>query len=100
MTGESPLSGPPAELVADGTRLWDDIRAGARRSLLIASVVGTFLVAVNQGEHLADPTPGLIARGVLTYLTPFTVSMLGWLSASRASRRRAGVGSQDVPAST
>jgi len=49
--------------------------------------MGTFLVLVNQGDRLLDPSLGLAAQGLLTYLTPFTVSMLGWLSASRAAQR-------------
>ena len=77
-----------APVTSEGARLRDDIRRGLRRSLLIACVVGTFLVLVNQGDHLGDPSIGLAARSLLTYLTPFAVSMLGWLSASRASRRR------------
>lgn len=62
-----------------------DIRRGTPRCLTIAAIVGTFLVLVNQGDRLGDPTPGLLMRVVLTYLTPFVVSMLGWLSASRAA---------------
>lgn len=91
VTLEEPAHDPAPDVATEGTRLLDDVRRGARRSLLIATVVGTFLVVLNQGEHLAEPSPSLITRSVLTYLTPFTVSMLGWLSASRAARRRAGL---------
>jgi hypothetical protein len=63
--------------------LWSDIRAAAPRSFLVAAVVGTILVLVNQGDRLADMTPGLALRCFVTYLTPFVVSMIGWLSATR-----------------
>lgn len=64
-----------------------DVRRGAPRSLMVAAIVGSFLVIVNQGDHLGDMSPGMALRIGLTYATPFAVSMFGWLSASRASRR-------------
>lgn len=63
-----------------------DIRRGLPRATGIALVVGTFLVAVNQGDRLGDLTPGLAVRVGLTNVTPFVVSMAGWLSACRAMR--------------
>ena len=80
---ESEPSLPPASRHR-GSHLRDEIRAAAPRSLLIASIVGTILVLVNQGDRLADFSPSLLARCSLTYLTPFVVSMVGWLAAARA----------------
>ncbi|MFN8108552.1 MAG: hypothetical protein U0Y82_01690 [Thermoleophilia bacterium] len=67
--------------------MWRDIRLGLPRALAIAAVVGTFLVAVNQGGRVLHPTAVLALRVGVTYLTPFVVSMAGWLSACRAMRR-------------
>ena len=47
-----------------------------RRALRVAAVVGTVLVAINQGDILlrGDVTPGVAAKIALTYLVPFAVS--------------------------
>ena len=57
-----------------------------RRSALIALMVGTFLVAVNQGpELLAGNAPAaLLWKVPLTYLAPFCVATWGALSNGRS----------------
>jgi hypothetical protein len=57
-----------------------------RRSLLTALVVGTLLVAINQGNVLIDgrfPT-ALLWKIPLTYAVPFCVATWGALINSRA----------------
>jgi hypothetical protein len=63
-----------------------------RRSLLTALVVGTILVAINQGTTLAagDFPASLYWKIPLTYLVPFCVASWGALINSR--RRPAGAG--------
>jgi hypothetical protein len=57
-----------------------------KRSLGIAAVVGTVLLAINQGDVLLSARwPGALAWKVpLTYLVPFLVATWGALLASRA----------------
>jgi hypothetical protein len=56
-----------------------------RRSLLTAVVVGTILVAINQGNVLtrAHPPASLAWKAPLTYLVPFCVATWGALANSR-----------------
>ena len=56
-----------------------------RRSLLIALVVGSVLVAINQGDLLLTgrPEPALLWKVPLTYLVPFVVATWGGLLNSR-----------------
>ena len=56
-----------------------------RRSVLTALVVGTVLVAINQGATLAagDVRPALLWQVPLTYLVPFFVASWGALSNSK-----------------
>ena len=58
-----------------------------RRSALTALVVGTVLVAINQGTVLWDGslTPSLLWKIPLTYAVPFCVATWGALSNSRTS---------------
>ena len=60
-----------------------------RRSLRVALVVGTLLVAINQGDHLLA---GEVAGSgwlkiALTYLVPYAVSTWASVAASRSARR-------------
>ncbi|HEV8439317.1 MAG TPA: nitrate/nitrite transporter NrtS [Methylomirabilota bacterium] len=59
------------------------------RSLVIAALVGTILVAINQGDLLvAGPWPAALAWKVpLTYLVPFLVATSGALGQSRVPRK-------------
>ena len=59
-----------------------------RRSFLTAVVVGTVLVAINQGTVLASgDLPGSLAWKIpLTYCVPFCVATWGALINSRISR--------------
>lgn len=59
-----------------------------RRSALTALVVGTILVAINQGAVLLSghPPPSLAWQVPLTYLVPFCVATWGALSNSRLER--------------
>ena len=84
---ESPVL-PVTEGSATEPVLLNDIRRGTPRALLIAAIVGTLLVLINQGTHALSPSPFMGVRIALTFVTPFVVSMLGWLSATRADRRR------------
>ena len=56
-----------------------------RRSLGIAAVVGTLLVAINQGDVLLAGrwTPALAWKIPLTYFVPFVVATWGALLSSR-----------------
>jgi hypothetical protein len=57
-----------------------------RRSFLIALVVGSVLVAINQGDQLltGSTEPALLWKVPLTYLVPFVVATWGGLLSSRA----------------
>ena len=59
-----------------------------RRSLLIALVVGTILLAVNQGDVLLGAAwpRALLWKVPLTYLVPFVVATWGALVNSRLRR--------------
>jgi hypothetical protein len=56
-----------------------------RRSALIALVVGSVLVAINQGDVLVAGrwNPAIIWKVSLTYLVPFVVAIWGALINSR-----------------
>ena len=56
-----------------------------RRSILIALIVGTVLLAINQGDALlAGRWDGALAwKAPLTYLVPFVVATWGALANSR-----------------
>ena len=60
-----------------------------RRSALTALVVGTILVAINQGTVLLSghPPTSLAWQIPLTYIVPFCVASWGALSNSRVERR-------------
>lgn len=60
-------------------------RPNLRRTLAIALIVGTLLVAINQTGPLSrgDIDAALAGRMLLDYLVPFCVSNLGVLAASR-----------------
>lgn len=55
-----------------------------RRALLVALVVGTALIAINQGDALAAGKPLDILKAALTYVIPFAVSLHGALTAAKA----------------
>lgn len=57
-----------------------------RRSVVIGLVVGTILVAINQGDLLLSGhwAPSLWWKVPLTYAVPFIVATLGALSNARA----------------
>jgi hypothetical protein len=59
-----------------------------RRSLSIASIVGTVLVTINQGDALLAGTwsAALFWKLPLTYAVPFIVATWGALGASRVRR--------------
>ena len=67
-------------------------RKDFRRAVTVSAIVGTALVALNQGDVLLDvlrgaPLPGVLAWKVpLTYLVPFLVSFGSSRAASRAAR--------------
>jgi hypothetical protein len=55
------------------------------RSLKIAAVVGTVLVAINQGDVVlsGDASSALLWKAPLTYATPFAVSLWGAMANAR-----------------
>ncbi len=55
------------------------------RAALIALVVGTGLVLINHGDHIAmEPIcPHFYLKATLSYVTPFLVSLFSTLLASR-----------------
>jgi len=59
-----------------------------RRSLAIAAVVGTILLAINQGDLLLhdDWPSSLVWKVPLTYLVPFVVATWGALVNGRVRR--------------
>jgi len=59
-----------------------------RRSVMIAGVVGTLLLAINQGDVLlgAEWPGALVWKAPLTYLVPFIVATWGALVNSRVRR--------------
>ena len=88
--------GPPALAVRVGGTppTWDSAREALavclhrpnrRRVALIAAVVGTLLVGINQGSILAGGHLGWVVwvRMVLDYLIPACVSTMGVLAGSR-----------------
>ena len=58
----------------------------ARRSLLVAMIVGTAVNAINQGPELLAGGPPVIWKLALTYLMPFLVASYGTYAALRDSR--------------
>ncbi len=55
--------------------------AVVRRSLTVALVVGTALVAINQGDRLVAGQGLDLMKAVLTYLVPYCVATYGAVSA-------------------
>jgi len=64
-------------------------RANLKRTLTIAFVVGTTFFAMNQLSVIVNGHAGALVwvKAAVTFLTPFTVSNLGVLSATRKSQR-------------
>lgn len=58
-----------------------------RRAIYVALVVGTILTFINQGDVLlaGEITPLVMAKIVLTYLVPYSVSTFSALSANRVT---------------
>ena len=58
-----------------------------RRSLIIAAIVGTMLVAINQGNIILDGRfpPSLYWKIPLTFCVPFCVATAGALLNARSS---------------
>jgi len=80
--------GPGGPRLACGVCALTD-RPMLRRALMIAAVVGTVLVSVNQGDVLfSDRWPAALAWKIpLTYLVPFLVASWGALLAARVQGR-------------
>lgn len=64
--------------------------AVVRRSLGVALVVGTLLVAINQGDRLIAGQGLDLAKVILTYLVPYCVATYGAVSALLAKPESAG----------
>jgi hypothetical protein len=58
-----------------------------RRAVYVALVVGTILTIINQGDVLlaGEITPLVMAKILLTYLVPYSVSTFSALSANRVA---------------
>lgn len=81
--------------LSPGARQWDEsmdsdtltglLRAQLGRSILMALVVGSALVLINHGDHLAkEPIcHGFVFKTGLSYLVPFLVSMVSAALAHR-----------------
>ena len=56
-----------------------------RRAIYVALIVGTILTIINQGDVLlaGEITPLVVAKILLTYLVPYSVSTFSALSANR-----------------
>lgn len=63
------------------------------RATLLAALVGSVLVLINHGDHLAlEPIcPGFYWKVALSYAVPFTVSFVSTLLAQGDARRRSQV---------
>ncbi|WP_420346433.1 nitrate/nitrite transporter NrtS [Pelagibius sp.] len=66
--------------------------AVVRRSTMVALVVGTALVAINQGDRLVAGQGLELMKAVLTYLVPYCVATYGAVSALLG---QGGAGSSD-----
>ena len=57
------------------------------RALKVASLVGTILVAINQGDVLlqGNVTPEIVAKILLTYCVPYSVSTYASVEAIRSA---------------
>ncbi len=61
--------------------------AVVRRSLNVALVVGTLLIAINQGDRLLAGQGFDFAKAALTYLVPYCVATYGAVSALLSQER-------------
>lgn len=66
-------------------------RSNLRRALIISGIVGTVLILINHGDHLAsEPVcSSFYLKCGLCYLVPFTVSIVSAMLAARHIRPRA-----------
>jgi hypothetical protein len=62
-------------------------RQSARRSLIVAVVIGTALNAINQGPEMLGGSWPVWWKLSLTYLVPFLVASYGSFAAFRSSLR-------------
>lgn len=62
--------------------------AMARRSLIVATLVGTLLNLINQGDALLAGDTVNWLKAALTYAVPFCVATYGAYSACRVSEAR------------
>ncbi|MEM9490349.1 MAG: nitrate/nitrite transporter NrtS [Myxococcota bacterium] len=64
------------------------MRENLRRAIAIALVVGTILVLINHGDHIElEPICDyFFAKCMLSYLVPFSVSMVSGVMAARRMR--------------
>ncbi len=53
-----------------------------RRAVIVAVVVGTILLAINQGDRILADGSVDVAKMLLTYMVPFCVSMYSAISAT------------------
>jgi len=66
-----------------------------RRSLIVSLIVGTILVAINQGDVVLAGEIPVIWKLVLTYIVPFCVATYGAYSACVAQAQRADASSDE-----
>ncbi|MDH3445770.1 MAG: nitrate/nitrite transporter NrtS [Deltaproteobacteria bacterium] len=57
------------------------------RAAIVSAIVGTLLVAINQGDALLQGmiTPAVVAKIVLTYCVPYAVSTYASVEAMRSA---------------
>ena len=53
-----------------------------RRALVVAAVVGTVLLAINQGDRIVAEGVVNVPKMLLTYMVPFCVSMYSAITAT------------------
>ncbi len=74
---------------------WPILCGRTRRvALPVSVVVGTVLLAVNQGSQLlaGDADPAMAFRVLANYAIPYVVSSIGYLDASSTPPRSPGAG--------
>ena len=80
-------------MATDGTSGWLSLAVSdgtPMAALRIALVVGTVLVAINQGDLLLAGLLPPLWKIVLTYMVPYCVASYGAVTAKRRMRRLAG----------
>lgn len=60
-----------------------------RRAIKVSAIIGTLLIAINQGDHIAEGEWPAIWKIILTYLVPYAVSSYSTAALLRDQARNA-----------